>query len=161
LDQSGLNIPRVKRRLILGELDHVSGELTGRHLGPLDADCVMLAGYQCSVVEIDIAQSVDCPRDVGCASVLIQPKPILIDEEAFFRVDRHRRQDHQNDPTVAQLCTREKCSVRQVNMTISLAFLAPNLVKSAVEGRLPRGIGIEMDSQRISAATRCRLSTQS
>ena len=25
----------------------------------------------------------------------------------------------------------------------SLAFLAPNLVKAAVEGRLPRGIGIE------------------
>jgi len=45
--------------------------------------------------------------------------------------------------TVTQLCAREKCSVRQVNMTISLAFLAPNLVKAAVEGRLPRGIGIE------------------
>jgi site-specific DNA recombinase len=45
--------------------------------------------------------------------------------------------------TVAQICTREKCSVRQVNMTISLAFLAPNLVKAAVEGRLPRGIGVE------------------
>jgi site-specific DNA recombinase len=30
--------------------------------------------------------------------------------------------------TVTQLCAREKCSVRQVNMTISLAFLAPNLV---------------------------------
>src|SRR5271169_494712 len=45
--------------------------------------------------------------------------------------------------TVAQLCAREKCSVRQINMTISLAFLAPNLVKAAVEGRLPRGIGIE------------------
>jgi site-specific DNA recombinase len=45
--------------------------------------------------------------------------------------------------TVAELCAREKCSVRQVNMTISLAFLAPNLVKAPVEGRLPRGIGIE------------------
>jgi site-specific DNA recombinase len=45
--------------------------------------------------------------------------------------------------TLAELCAREKCSVRQVNMTISLAFLAPNLVKAAVEGRLPRGIGIE------------------
>jgi len=45
--------------------------------------------------------------------------------------------------TVAQLCAREKCSVRQVNMTISLAFVAPNLVKAAVKGRLPRGIGIE------------------
>jgi site-specific DNA recombinase len=45
--------------------------------------------------------------------------------------------------TVAQLCTREKCSVRQVNMMMSLAFLAPNLVKAAVEGRLPRGVGVE------------------
>jgi hypothetical protein len=44
---------------------------------------------------------------------------------------------------VTDLCAREKCSVRQVNMTISLAFLAPNLVKAAVEGRLPRGIGVE------------------
>jgi site-specific DNA recombinase len=44
---------------------------------------------------------------------------------------------------VTELCMREKCSVRQVNMTISLAFLAPNLVKAAVEGRLPRGIGVE------------------
>jgi site-specific DNA recombinase len=45
--------------------------------------------------------------------------------------------------TVEEICVREKCSVRQVNMTISLAFLAPNLVNAAVEGRLPRGIGVE------------------
>jgi site-specific DNA recombinase len=44
---------------------------------------------------------------------------------------------------IEQLATRQKCSVRQVNMTISLAFLAPDLVKAAVEGRLPRGIGVE------------------
>jgi site-specific DNA recombinase len=42
-----------------------------------------------------------------------------------------------------QIATRQKCSVRQVNMTISLAFLAPDLVRAAVEGRLPRGIGVE------------------
>ena len=28
-------------------------------------------------------------------------------------------------------------------MTISLAFLAPDLVRAAVEGRLPRGISVE------------------
>jgi site-specific DNA recombinase len=44
---------------------------------------------------------------------------------------------------VQQIATREKCSVRQINMTISLAFLAPDLVRAAVEGRLPRGIGVE------------------
>jgi len=40
------------------------------------------------------------------------------------------------------IAQREGCSVRKVNMTISLAFLAPNLVKAAIEGRLPRGIGV-------------------
>lgn len=44
---------------------------------------------------------------------------------------------------VDQIASRERCSVRQVNMTISLAFLAPDLVKAAVEGRMPRGIGVE------------------
>jgi site-specific DNA recombinase len=42
-----------------------------------------------------------------------------------------------------QIAAREQCSVRHVNMTISLAFLAPDLVRAAVEGRLPRGINIE------------------
>jgi site-specific DNA recombinase len=42
-----------------------------------------------------------------------------------------------------QLAKRERCTVRQVNMTLSLAFLAPQIVKAAVEGRLPRGINIE------------------
>jgi hypothetical protein len=30
--------------------------------------------------------------------------------------------------------------MRQINLTLSLAFLAPQLVKAAVESRLPRGI---------------------
>jgi site-specific DNA recombinase len=44
--------------------------------------------------------------------------------------------------TVEDIAARQKCSVRHVNMTISMAFLAPGLVKAAVEGRLPRGIGV-------------------
>ena len=43
---------------------------------------------------------------------------------------------------VERIAKREGCSVRQVNMTISLAFLAPDLVKAAIEGRLPGGIGV-------------------
>jgi site-specific DNA recombinase len=42
-----------------------------------------------------------------------------------------------------QLAKRERCTERQVKLTLSLAFLAPQLVKAAVEGRLPRGINIE------------------
>ena len=43
---------------------------------------------------------------------------------------------------VEQIAAREKCSIRKIHMTISLAFLAPDLVKAAIEGRLPHGIGI-------------------
>src|SRR2546430_17447867 len=48
------------------------------------------------------------------------------------------------DPTAnaASIATRDGCSVRKVNMTISLAFLAPDLVKAAIEGRLPHGMGV-------------------
>jgi DNA invertase Pin-like site-specific DNA recombinase len=40
------------------------------------------------------------------------------------------------------IAKRESCSPRKVNMTISLAFLAPDLVKAAIEGRLPHGMGV-------------------
>ena len=40
------------------------------------------------------------------------------------------------------IAAREKCSRRHVNLTISLAFLAPSLVNAAVDGRLPHGIGV-------------------
>jgi hypothetical protein len=44
--------------------------------------------------------------------------------------------------TVESIAKRERCSIRKVNMMISLAFLAPNLVKAAIDGRLPRGMGV-------------------
>jgi len=44
---------------------------------------------------------------------------------------------------VEQIAARERCSARHVNMTISLAFLAPDLINAAVQGHLPRGIGVE------------------
>ena len=43
---------------------------------------------------------------------------------------------------VEQIAATENCTVRQVNMMISLAFLAPSLVQAAIDGRLPRGVGI-------------------
>jgi site-specific DNA recombinase len=44
--------------------------------------------------------------------------------------------------SVEEIAKREGCSARKVNMTISLAFLAPGLVNAAIEGQLPRGVGI-------------------
>ena len=39
------------------------------------------------------------------------------------------------------IAQRECCSPRRVAMMISLAFVAPDLVQAAIEGRLPRGFG--------------------
>ena len=49
-----------------------------------------------------------------------------------------------SDPTAntESIARRERCSVRKVNMTISLAFLAPDLVKAAIDGLLPHGMGV-------------------
>jgi hypothetical protein len=44
--------------------------------------------------------------------------------------------------TTESIATRAACSVRKVNMTVSLAFLAPDLVKAAIDGHLPHGLGI-------------------
>jgi hypothetical protein len=60
--------------------------------------------------------------------------------------------------TIDGIAVREACSKRHINMTISLAFLAPSLVKAAVEGRLPGGSASLACSTRRScgrASTRC------
>ena len=53
------------------------------------------------------------------------------------------------DPTatVERIAEREGCSARKVNMTISLAFLAPDLVQAAIDGRLPHGMGVSRLSE--------------
>ena len=41
-----------------------------------------------------------------------------------------------------EIAKRERCSERAVRTTLSLSFLSPALVKSAIEGTLPYGVGI-------------------
>jgi DNA invertase Pin-like site-specific DNA recombinase len=57
---------------------------------------------------------------------------------------RHWLDELTTDPiaNVEAIAKREGCSARKVNMTISLAFLAPGLVNAAIGGRLPRGMGV-------------------
>jgi hypothetical protein len=45
--------------------------------------------------------------------------------------------------TLESLASREDKTVRSIQMTVSLAFLAPEIVRAAVEGRLPRGFGLK------------------
>ena len=60
--------------------------------------------------------------------------------------DAHRWLDELlSDPrlTLESVASREGKSERSIRMTLSLAFLAPDIVKAAVEGRLPRGFGLK------------------
>jgi site-specific DNA recombinase len=60
--------------------------------------------------------------------------------------DAHRWLDELlSDPlqTLDSLAAREGRTDRSVRMILSLAFLAPDIVKAAVEGRLPRGYGLK------------------
>jgi site-specific DNA recombinase len=60
--------------------------------------------------------------------------------------DAHRWLDELlSDPrlTLESLASREGESERSIRMTLSLAFLAPEIVKAGVEGRLPRGSGLK------------------
>ena len=45
--------------------------------------------------------------------------------------------------TIELLAAREDKTERSIRMTLSLAFLAPPLVKAAIGGRLPRGFGVK------------------
>jgi site-specific DNA recombinase len=49
---------------------------------------------------------------------------------------------------------RQGCSERHVRSTLNLAFLAPEIVRAAVDGTLPDGLGVvalaEMDADWLS-----------
>ena len=47
------------------------------------------------------------------------------------------------DLNIESLAAREGKTERWIRRTISLAFLCPALVKAAIEGRLPRGLGVK------------------
>jgi DNA invertase Pin-like site-specific DNA recombinase len=75
-------------------------------------------------------------------------RPIRAENRALLVVSiaRGRRWLHElmtnSAANTESIADREGCSVRKVNKTISLAFLAPDLVKAAIDGRLPHGMGV-------------------
>ena len=77
-----------------------------------------------------------------------EARPIRSENRALLvaSIARGRRwlDELMTDPTAntESIAKREDCTVRKVNMTISLAFLAPDLVKAAIDGRLPHGMGV-------------------
>jgi len=82
------------------------------------------------------------------SSESVDPRPIRSETRATLieAIARGRRWldelVERSDASAESIARREGCSPRKVTMTISLAFLSPALVKAALEGRLPRGVGV-------------------
>jgi hypothetical protein len=60
--------------------------------------------------------------------------------------DAHRWLDELTtspNQTIESFAAREGKTERWVRRTLSLAFLSPTLVKAAIDGRLPRGVGVK------------------
>ena len=77
------------------------------------------------------------------------PRPMRVRARAVFLEalrDAHRWLDEltrDSDRTIESLAAREGKTERSIRMTLSLAFVAPPIVKAAIEGRLPRGFGVK------------------
>jgi site-specific DNA recombinase len=77
-----------------------------------------------------------------------EARPIRSESRALLvaSIARGRRwlKELMTDPqsNTESIAGREGCSVRKINKTISLAFLAPDLVKAAIDGRLRYGLGV-------------------
>ena len=81
-------------------------------------------------------------------SSITEARPIRSESRALLvaSIARGRRwlNELMTDPqsSTETIAGREACSVRKINKTISLAFLAPDLVKAAIDGRLRYGLGV-------------------
>ena len=82
-----------------------------------------------------------CPKPHPARPIRSENRALLIASIAKGRRWLHELMT-ERAITVEAIAQREGCSVRKVNMTISLAFLAPDLVKAVIEGRLPYGMGV-------------------
>jgi hypothetical protein len=49
--------------------------------------------------------------------------------------------------SAGEIASREGLSERSVRMTLSLAFLSPAIIRSIMEGALPRGVGVSSLSE--------------
>jgi hypothetical protein len=89
----------------------------------------------------EIIQGID-NENVSARPMRTNARAILID--AFRHAHRWLHELLSNPrQTLESLALRERKTDRSIRMTLSLAFVAPDIVKAAVEGRLPRGYGLK------------------
>src|SRR5271156_1137615 len=136
-----LNVPKSTVSHRLQQLETSLGvrlvNRTSRSLSMTDVGDLFYRHAVAMLERADLAESAVRER-------LMEPSARALLIEALR--DAHRWLDELlSDPrlTFESLASREGRTVRSIRMTLSLAFLAPEIVKAAVEGRLPRGFGLK------------------
>jgi site-specific DNA recombinase len=79
--------------------------------------------------------------DAQLRPMKIEDRSRILKAIARGRAWLHELSSGQIESTDA-IAVRESCSERSIRMTLSLAFLSPEIVRAIVAGRLPRGIGV-------------------
>jgi site-specific DNA recombinase len=99
----------------------------------------------CTEIQVQLSEAAEAETDVKTLTLpWTLPSPHRKRNGALR--EAHRWLDELvSDPlqTSQSLALREGKTDRSIRMTLSLAFLAPDIVKAAVEGRLPRGYGLK------------------
>lgn len=152
-----LVIQEVTKRLSLPALDERC--LVEAYVGRIDvhADRLTVSLSSAAAKEVSGLSTFDIPwkkqpskrrREILLPEGGVDSRPIRSETRATLiaAISRGRRWLDEivskPDATAATIAKRENCSPRRVNMTISLSFLSPALVQAALDGRLPRGIGM-------------------
>jgi DNA invertase Pin-like site-specific DNA recombinase len=145
---------RADNRTVIREqvarIDVYAGRLSVRLKSPSDAEAEEAADERCLSIPWQKPPSKRSRQILlphGASRTAVRPERAERRAHLVGAIARGRRWLNElvsgSITQVEQVAAREQCSIRQVTLTISLAFLAPALVKAAIEGRLPRGIGIE------------------
>ena len=124
-------------RLVI-ELAHAAGTGSKRKRGPHQIEVAWQKTPSTRRREILVPDSI---ASRAVRPIRAESRALLVASIARGRrwLDEIIADPNTNAETIA---ARERCSVRKVSMTISLAFLAPDLVKAAIDGRLPHGMGV-------------------
>jgi site-specific DNA recombinase len=130
-----------------GSSPHRSGESAGGDNPTDNADC-QNSGEPATTITIPWCKTPMRRRReiiVPDAATDLRPARAETRDKLIFSIATARRwivEIIAGSVTIEGIAVREACSTRRVTMLLSLAFLAPSLVKAAVDDRLPRGIGV-------------------
>ena len=159
------------RRVAAPEIENLVLEALRSQLSPGASEAELIAFIRRIVLEADAVRITSSPMhsDEGASTITVPwqrpskrrhreviavlgagepPRPMRVETRATLLKSIARGRRWLDEIVTGRvespdaIATREGCSRRQVNATISLSSLAPDIVEAAIAGRLPHGIAL-------------------